>query len=169
MAKYNSTTKDNKCIFCEIAAKNIKTAGLFWEDEEFMAWLAIDPNTKGFSCVIPKQHFGSDVLKMPDDVLQRFVIASKKVAGILENYFDDVGRVGLMMEGTGIDHAHIKLVPLHGTENLKQGIWKQVLSGKEFWFDKYEGWISSGSGPMIDPEELKKLASDIRQHYGNKK
>ena len=169
MATYNATTKDNKCIFCEISAGNIKTAGLFWEDEEFMAWLAIDPNTKGFSCVIPKQHFGSDVLKMPDDVLQRFIIASKKVANILENYFDDVGRVGLMMEGTGIDHAHIKLVPLHGTENLKQGIWKQVLSGKEFWFDKYEGWISSGSGPMANPDELKKLAFEIRQHYGNKK
>ena len=168
MAKYEATTKDNKCIFCEISAGNIKTAGLFWEDKEFMAWLAIDPNTKGFSCVIPKQHFGSDVLKMPDDVLQRFIIASKKVANILENYFDDVGRVGLMMEGTGIDHAHIKLVPLHGTENLKKGIWKQVLSGKEFWFDKYEGWISSGSGPMADPEELKKLASEIRKNYDHK-
>ena len=165
MAIYSATTKDNKCIFCEIAAGNIKTPGLFWEDNEFMAWLAIDPNTKGFSCVIPKQHFGSDVLKMPDDVLQKFIIASKKVAGILENHFDDVGRVGLMMEGTGIDHAHIKLIPLHGTENLKEGIWKQVLSDndKDFWFDKYEGWISSRGGPMANPEELKKLASDINK------
>ena len=60
-----------------------------------------------------KEHYGSDVLKMPDDVLQGFIL-SKKVAGILENYFEDVGRVGLIMEGTGIDHAHIKLVPMHG-------------------------------------------------------
>jgi histidine triad (HIT) family protein len=161
MAKYDSATKDNQCIFCAIVAGKIKTPGLFWQDEEFMAWLAIDPNTKGFSCVVPKQHSGSDVLKMPDDILQRFIIASKKVAGILENYFEDVGRVGLIMEGTGIDHAHIKLVPMHGTENLKKGAWKQVLSGKEFWLDHYEGWISSGSGPMADPEELRKLASDI--------
>ena len=93
MTKYDATTKDNKCIFCEISAGNIKTAGLFWEDKEFMAWLAIDPNTKGFSCVIPKQHFESDVLKMPDDVLQKFILASKKVANMLENYFYDVGRV----------------------------------------------------------------------------
>src|SRR3989338_6930221 len=161
MTKYDSITKDNKCIFCEIAVGNIKTPGLFWQDEEFMAWLAIDSDTEGFSYVNPRQNFRNDVLKMPDDVLQRFIIASKKVASILENYFDDVGRVGLMMEGTGVDHAHIKLVPLHGTENLKSGVWKQVLSGKEFWFDKYDGWISSGSGPMADPEELKKLASGI--------
>ena len=81
---------------------------------------------------------------------------------ILEKYFADVGRVGVMMEGTGIDHAHIKLAPLHGTENLKKGIWEQFLSGKEFWFDKYEGWICSGGGPKADPEKLKILAEELR-------
>lgn len=167
MANYNAVTKDNKCLFCEIAAGNVQTPGLFWEDEEFAAWLAIDPNTKGFSCVVPKRHFGSDVLKMPDDILQKFIIAAKKVAGILEHCFADVGRVGLIMEGTGIDHAHIKLVPLHGTENLKQGVWQQVLSGKEFWFDKYEGWISSGGGPVADPEELRKLAAALIESQKN--
>jgi diadenosine tetraphosphate (Ap4A) HIT family hydrolase len=125
--------------------------------------LAIDPNTKGFSCVIPKKHFGSDVLKMPDDVLSRFVLAAKKVAQILENYFADVGRVGLIMEGTGIDHAHIKLVPMHGTENLKQGGWQQMPSGKQFWFDKYEGWIASASGPMANSDELARLAENIKK------
>lgn len=165
MAEYESRTKDDKCIFCEIVAGNIQVTGKFWEDEEFMAWLAIDPNTEGFSCVVPKRHYGSDVLKMPDDVLQRFIIASKKVTQILEDYFEDVGRVGLIMEGTGIDHAHIKLVPMHGTENLKKGIWTQFSSGKNFWFDKYEGWISSGSGPMADPEHLKKLAIELSESY----
>ncbi len=163
MAEYDAKTEDNKCIFCEIASGSIKTPGVFWDDGEFMAFLSIDPNTEGFSCVIPKQHFGSDVLKMPDEVLQKFIIASKKVAGMLEDYFNDVGRVGLIAEGTGIDHAHIKLVPMHGTENLKKGVWKQVLSGKEFWFNKYEGWISSGSGPMADPEKLKELAEEIKK------
>lgn len=161
MAQYDATTKDNKCIFCEIAAGKLKTPGLFWENEEFMAWLAIDPNTKGFSCVIPKRHYGSDVLKMSDADLQRFIVTAKQVASILENYFDDVGRVGLIMEGTGIDHAHIKLIPLHGTENLKKGIWQQFLSKEDRWFDKYEGFITSEGGPMADPEELKKLAADI--------
>jgi len=31
MAIYDATTKDNKCIFCEIVSGNIKTAGKFWE------------------------------------------------------------------------------------------------------------------------------------------
>lgn len=163
MAEYESQTKDNKCVFCEIAARRLETPGIFWEDQEFVAFLSTYPNTEGFTCVIPKDHFDSDILKMPDEVLQRFIIASKKVAKVLEDYFEDVGRVGLIMEGTGINHAHIKLIPLHGTENLKHGEWKQVLSEKEFWFDRYEGWICSADGPCANPETLRKLAENIRQ------
>lgn len=163
MANYDSNTKENKCIFCEIAAGRFSTPGIFWENQEFMAFLSIDPNTEGFSCVIPKEHFGSDIMKMSDDVLGRFVLATKKVTQILENYFPDVGRVGVIMEGTGINHAHMKLFPMHGTEYMKRGEWKQILSGKEFWFDKYEGWISSGSGPMANMDKLAELAEGIKK------
>lgn len=163
MSNYSAKTADQKCPFCEIAAGRLKTPGIFWENEEFMAFLAIDPNTEGFSVVIPKQHFGSDVLKMPDGILSRFIMAAKTVTQILEKYFNDVGRVGLIMEGTGIDHAHIKLAPLHGTEYLKRGEWRQVLSGKEFWFDKYEGWIASAGGPAADPERLRRLAEKLKK------
>ncbi len=162
MGNYEPKTIDGKCVFCEIVAEKIE-ARSFWEDSEFMAFLAIDPNTEGFSCVIPKKHFSSDILKTPDDVLQRFIIAAKTVSKILENYYEDVGRVGLIMEGTGIDHAHIKLVPLHGTEDFKKGTWRQIMSEKEFWFDKYEGWMSSGSGPMADVEKLKELAQKLKE------
>lgn len=166
MSKYEPKTSNDECPFCKIVEGSLETPGIFWEDEEFIAFLSIDPNTEGFTCVIPKSHFGSDVLKMPDNMLEKFIIASKKVSLILENYFEDVGRTGVIMEGTGIDHAHIKLVPMHGTENLKRGEWKQVLSEKEFWFPKYEGWISSGSGPMADFEDLKKLAKNIKESLG---
>ena len=165
MANYDAKTKENKCIFCEIVQGNIPVAS-FWEDEEFLAFLSIDPNTEGFSVVIPKQHFGSDVLKMPDEVLKEFIIASKKVSKILENYYPDVGRVGLIMEGTGIDHAHIKLVPMHETEHMKKGEWKQYISEQEQWFPKYEGWISSAGGPLADKEKLKEL-SDKLKNFNN--
>lgn len=161
MSNYDAKTNENKCPFCEIAKGNLQTPGVFWENSSFMAFLSIDPNTEGFSCVIPKEHYGSDIMKMPDDKLKQFIIASKQVSKILEDYFEDTGRVGVIMEGTGIDHAHIKLVPMHGTEYLKRGEWKQVLSGKEFWFDKYEGWISSGGGPKANAEDLKKLAQNL--------
>ena len=119
MAHYESKTHDGNCIFCKIVSGDIPAAQ-YWEDNEFMAFLSIDPNTPGFSCVIPKSHYGSDCLRLPDDLLRRFILAAKNVAGILERHYADVGRVGLVMEGTGIDHAHIKLVPMHGTEHMKR-------------------------------------------------
>ena len=163
MAEYNAKTEKGDCVFCKIVSGEFTTPGKFWEDDKFMAFLAIDPNTEGFSVVIPKDHFGSDVLKMPNEMLQEFIIASKKVSKVLENYFEDVGRVGVVMEGTGIDHAHIKLVPMHGTGYMKKGEWRQILSGKEFWFEKYEGWISSSGGPRAKDEDLKNLADKLKE------
>ncbi len=134
-----------------------------------MAFLSIDPNTEGFSVVIPKQHYHSDVMEMDDGMLQAFILAAKKVSKILKDFYPDVGRVGVLMEGTGIDHAHIKLMPMHGTEALKRGEWKQYLSEKEFWFEKYEGWISSGGGPKADETKLRKLGDRLREFIKNNK
>lgn len=162
MADYPAETEQKTCIFCNIIAEN-NPDKIFWEDEHHIAFLSIDPNTLGYSLVVPKKHYGSDILKMPDDALQNFILAAKKVAGVLENYYEDVGRVGLIMEGTGIDHAHIKLVPMHGTEYLKQGGWKQQSSGVEHWFDTYPGWLSSAGGPMANMEELEALTKKLRE------
>lgn len=164
MADYKSSTDEGKCIFCEIINWNLHTPGIFWENEEFMAFLSTRPSVEWFTVVVPKTHYGSDVLAMPDEVLQRFVIAAKKVSQLLLNYFEDVGRVGLIMEGTGIDHAHIKLVPMHGTAHMKQGIWKQYLSGRSDFFERYEGYIISTDGPKADPEKISLLAKKLKDH-----
>lgn len=163
MAKYEPTTKDNKCVFCEIVKGNIP-APIFWESDTHMCFLAIDPNTEGFSVVIPKEHFDSDPLSTPDEDLDKLIIASKKAALVLENYFSDVGRVGFIIEGMGINHIHTKLFPMHGTGHLKGGKWEQFLSDhKESpWYDKYDGFISSAGGPMADKEKLKDLALKLK-------
>jgi len=162
MTNHSQKENNSSCLFCDIAAGRLTTPGIFWEDSDFMAFLAIDPNTEGLSCVIPKKHYDSDVLALPDEVLCRFMVAAKQVAQILKNYYADVGRIGVIMEGTGVNHAHIKLIPMHGTENLKRGQWHSYSSGPAQWFSTYEGWLSSASGPMADPRQLKELASKLK-------
>jgi diadenosine tetraphosphate (Ap4A) HIT family hydrolase len=164
MHKYSSKTKHGKCIFCEIAKGNIKPMGdgLFYEDRKHMAWLSPFPNTKGFTVVIPKKHYRSDVLAMSDKDLKEFIAVSKKVSKILLR-LKDVGRVGLMMEGTGIDHAHIKLFPMHGTSHMKKGIWKQYQSGREDYFEKYPGFLMSNDGPKADFKRMAALAKKLRK------
>ena len=168
MVNYNSLTDEGKCIFCEIAIGRIEPSGggKFWENQDYMAWLSPFPNTEGFTVIIPKKHYSSDVLQMPDRVLAEFVLEAKKVSNILLENFEDVGRVGLIMEGTGVDHAHIKLVPMHGTAHMKKGIWKQYLSGRSDYFDKYEGYIISTDGPKSDFEKLGDLAKKLRRLQG---
>ncbi|MCX6754154.1 MAG: HIT family protein [Candidatus Nomurabacteria bacterium] len=164
MAKYEATTKDNKCIFCEIVAGRLPSC-VVWEDKKYMAFLAIDPNTEGMSAVIPKKHFDADPLVLPDKELKNLIVAAKKAAQILEKYFKDVGRVGFIIEGMGINHIHIKLLPMHGTDNLKGGKWKQFLSNHTDlpWYKKYDGFISSKGGPMADFDKLKILANKIKK------
>jgi diadenosine tetraphosphate (Ap4A) HIT family hydrolase len=164
MANYKIKTDTGGCMFCDITKGKIKPLGdaLIWEDKKYMAWLSPFPNTKGFAMIIPKKHYAGDVLKMDDKALVKFILAAKKVAKLLEDYFKDVGRVGLIMEGTGIDHAHIKLVPMHGTRHMKKGIWKRYNSGKTDYFKKYVGYLSSADGPKADLKRLKKLAEKIR-------
>jgi diadenosine tetraphosphate (Ap4A) HIT family hydrolase len=165
MAEYKSTNEEGKCIFCEIAEGNIKPMGegIIYEDKDYLAWLSPFPNTEGFTVVIPKKHFDSDVLAMPNEKLCEFVVVSKKISKILIEYFKDVGRVGLIMEGTGINHAHIKLFPMHGTEHIKKGGWKQHHSKNNKYFEIYEGYLSSNDGPKANEQKLKALAKELRE------
>lgn len=164
MANYKTNTKEGKCVFCEIAKGNLHTPGIFWEDKEFMAFLSIFPNTEGFTVVIPKKHYDSDVLSLEDKFLHKFISASKKVSKILLKHYPKVGRIGLIMEGTGINHAHIKLVPMHNTPYLKgKGKWKQCPSGRDDFFKSYPGYIMSNDGPKADLKKIEKLGKELKK------
>jgi len=166
MANYKSETKEGKCIFCEIAAGRIQPlgGGKFWENEKYMAWLSPFPNTEGFTVLIPKKHYGSDVLQMPDKDLAELVLEAKKISEHMIKKLENVGRIGLIMEGTGIDHAHIKLVPFHGTGYMKKGEWKQIHSSLNTYLARYTdiGYISSHDGPRANDAALKKLADKLK-------
>jgi len=163
MADYPSHTPEGDCVFCKIISREIHTPGIFWQDENYIAFLSIFPNTEGYTVVAPKQHLASDVLEMNDQGLQDFILAAKTVSAKLKKHFSDVGRVGLMIEGMGIDHAHIKLFPMHGTDYLEKGEWRQSHSGIDKYFETYEGYFCSNDGPRAKDEDIQELASKLRE------
>lgn len=128
-----------------------------------MAILSIFPNTPGFSVVLTKEHKPSYAFENYDEVLTDLVLASKKVAKLLDETFEDVGRTGMFLEGFGVDHLHSKLYPMHGTANMKA--WKPIESGSKMkvFFDKYPGYLSSHDAGRADDKELSQLAEKIRQ------
>ena len=137
-------------------------AHIIWEDEKHIAFLSILPNTNGFSVVITKEHYPSYNFELPDSVLADLIIASKKVGKLLDKSFADVGRTGLIMEGFGVDHVHTKLIPMHGTSNMKK--WQPILSSNNKFFDKYEGYLSSHDCERADDKELQRIAEMIRKN-----
>lgn len=148
------------CIFCEMVAGRVPCHKI-WEDEHHMAFLSIFPNTDGFSVVIPKQHYGSYAFEQDDKVLADLVIATKKVALLLDKAFDDVARCGMMFEGYGVDHLHAKLFPMHGTGN--DSTFKLIESRQHKFFERYEGYLSSHDCERASDEHLAELAEQIRR------
>lgn len=144
------------CIFCKIVKGEIDSAKI-WEDKEFSAILDVNPNTKGMTLFLTKQHYDSYIFDMPEDVYQRFLGAVKKVVKILEKGLN-VKRVAIIMEGMGINHAHIKLYPLHGITDKFEEIWAK----EKVFFEKYQGHISTQLGPSVEISDLKTLAEEIR-------
>ena len=147
------------CIFCKIVNKELLSHEI-WEDKNHLAFLSIFPNTEGFSVVIPKKHYSSYPFDLSDKVLTNLVIASKKVAKLLDSKLNDVGRTGMIFEGFGVDHVHAKLFPMHGT---KMEEWKSIKSNVDKYFEKYEGYISSHDYKREDDKKLKLLAEKIRK------
>ena len=147
------------CIFCKMV-KGEEKVHKIWEDKEHLAFLSIFPNTEGFSVVVPKKHYPSYAFDVPEKVLTELIIASKKVAKLIDSKLDNVGRTGLILEGFGVDHLHTKLFPMHGTKDMNK--WKEIKSDVNKYFKKYEGYISSHDFKRANDNELTKLAKKIR-------
>ena len=84
---------------------------------------------------------------------------SKKIAKKLEVGLN-VARVSMVIEGMGINHAHIKLYPLHGLSNKFVEMWPI----EKIYFDKYEGYISTLTGEKVEMTKLKQIAEEIEQN-----
>lgn len=96
------------CVFCKIVAE-IKEEDVIWEDENHVALLDINPCARGHVMVIPKEH-SRWVWDIEDDKYSDYMLAVKKVAGILRNAFG-TDCVQSAIVGMDVSHAHVHLLP----------------------------------------------------------
>jgi histidine triad (HIT) family protein len=148
----------NDCIFCKIVKKEVPSFTV-WENDQYQAFLTIFPNTEGFTVVIPKEHYRSYIFEAPEEIMNGLMSAAKKVSKKIKNAYKNVGHVGVMFEGYGVNHLHVKLMPLHET---KSDEWKQHASHVKTFFKTYEGYMSSHDGERADDTWLKEVAEKIK-------
>lgn len=135
-------------IFDDIVSGQVKSWKV-WEDDEFLAFLTPFPNTPGFTVLIPKKNVGDYIFSLDDELYRRFLMAMKKVAGILEKAFD-TSRVALIFEGTGVAHVHAKLAD-------ETNVWSPDTEFNE----EYQGWLTSAEGPRMADERLDEIQAKI--------
>ncbi len=106
----------DSCVFCSVVAHNEPFHEIWWSDGTHIAFLDANPVQKGHTLIIPKKHTGN-ILDLSDEEYKTFLLAAKKVASELRRFFE-IERVGMIVEGFGVDHVHIHLIPLHKRGDL---------------------------------------------------
>jgi len=154
-----------ECIFCKIIEGKLPSYKIH-EDDEFLAILDRFPNTKGMTVVLTKKHYGSYVFDMPEDVYSRFLKFTRQTIKILDKGLK-VRRTAMVMEGMGIDHAHIKLYPMHGLREMfikKEDcpiLFPEKYKKEPAYFEKYPGYIATLFGSKASDEDLNKVQKEI--------
>ncbi len=105
---------DPNCIFCQIVAGKIPSYKIY-EDNDFLAFLDINPQSPGHAQVIPKEHFRW-VWDVPDAGAYFEVV--KKVALAQQQAFRTDWILAKII-GDDIPHAHIWVFPNSGVSGDK--------------------------------------------------
>lgn len=114
------------CIFCQIAAGKAEASKIF-ENERVVAFLDIQPVRPGQTLIIPKEHIDhfSDI---PDDLAMEIYAVTHKLSRIIRDALKPE-RVGLVVHGYGVAHAHMVIVPQHDEADIVSGRMAGVENG----------------------------------------
>lgn len=115
-------------IFSKIVAGEIPSHKVA-EDEEFFAFLDINPVAKGHTLVIPKQETDY-IFDIDDSMLGRMMAFAKRVARAQEEAIP-CKRVGMAVMGLEVPHAHIHLIPITKESDMYFGGEKMTVSQDE--------------------------------------
>ena len=116
-------------IFSKIAAGEIPSYKIA-ENDEFFAFLDINPMTEGHTLVIPKKEIDY-FFDIDDEILGRMIIFAKAIAVAIKDAIPCV-RVGVAVMGLEVPHAHIHLIPINKESDMLPGKTKLKLTPDEF-------------------------------------
>ena len=116
-------------IFSKIAAGDIPSYKCA-ENEEFYAFLDINPLAKGHTLVIPRREVDY-IFDMDDDEIGRFQQFAKRVAVALKKAFP-CKKVAQVVLGLEVPHAHIHLIPMQSEADVDFRREKLKLTEEEF-------------------------------------
>jgi histidine triad (HIT) family protein len=128
-----------------------------WEDATHIAFLTPFANTKGHTVVTAKVNPGANIFELSDSDYNALMNAAKVVASKIKLAFK-IDKVGMVIDGTGVPHAHVQLLPLHG---YSEG--QEVPSTAEVYNENYAGYVTSANGPKMEDVTLEEIRKKIAE------
>jgi histidine triad (HIT) family protein len=116
-------------IFSKIAAGDIPSYKCA-ENDEFYAFLDINPLVVGHTLVIPRREVDY-IYDMDDDEIARYQVFAKKVAKAIKEAFPCI-KVAQIVLGLEVPHAHIHLIPMQSEKDANFVNEKLKLTEDEF-------------------------------------
>ena len=99
------------------------------ENNDFFAFLDINPNVKGHTLVVPKKE-ENKLFDLDEESYLGLMEFSRNIAKALEKAVP-CERIGMSVIGLEVPHVHVHLIPLQAMEDI-QFIKKVKLSSDEF-------------------------------------
>jgi len=100
------------------------------EDEDFYAFLDINPNAKGHTLVIPKKEVDK-LFDLDSEMYISLLQFAYKVAKALEKTIG-CNRIGMTVVGLEVPHAHIHLIPINRVSDINFTSKKLKMQHEEF-------------------------------------
>lgn len=100
------------------------------EDDKYFAFLDINPLKKGHTLVIPKKEVDY-LFDLDDNLLAGMTVFAKKVARAIEKVVD-CNRIGVVVLGLEVPHAHIHLIPIDSEADTNFSNPRVKMSEEEF-------------------------------------
>ena len=116
-------------IFSKIVAGEIPSYKVA-EDENFYAFLDINPMAKGHTLVVPKKTEEDYIFRLDDNTFAGLMQFSKRVAAAIEKSVP-CKRIGIAVIGLEVPHTHIHLIPINKESDMNIGNPKLKLTPDE--------------------------------------
>jgi len=114
---------DSDCIFCKIVAGELPCEKVF-ENDHVLAFLDINPTSRGHTLVIPKEH-SEGLLSTPAEALLEVASVLPQVAAAAVRATDAAGFNVLQSNGPCagqvVPHIHFHIVPRHDGDGIGLG------------------------------------------------
>jgi len=134
-----------ECIFCKIINGEIPAVKVL-DEELVVAFMDINPSSKGHMLVVPKNHV-ENIFEIPESDLRALIKAVKRCAKAVKVALNAEGITILQLNGKAsnqiVPHLHVHVIPRWENDGLSISNWEMKLG---------------------DMEEIKNIAQEIKKN-----